>query len=585
MTTANPAPVFPRGRVLDTVADMRLFNGRTGEAVIMAGESEAGDGGGGLFWWEQGVTTGDDGSTVLVPTTSPTGRWRRLLDAGASGDAVDVRSFGAKGDGTTDDTAAIASARAAAIAQSKDLYFPAGVYRQSAALDHPGTFLAIRGDGPLTELRFTGATKGIVADAGASSGNIYGITIRDLVVVGNASATHGVYLRGVHHSRVENVRVEDITTDAFTSIFCVGTRFVNPLCSVNVRSFATTPSCGIRLDRRGSLEPSSGVIVENPVFEGLGGANAIIIDGADMARVNDGIVEGCLRALSITNQGGQHRIARLWMETNTYEDVLCDSFWCEFTGCLTNNTLTQGAAEVSSTTTAVGVGTATDGVQTWTVDQWIGHAFTDSAGAPFSIIANTATALTLSPGDTPAAGAYTIKQSAGLLHFGSSAYANTVRGGSWNNIRTEATKPQRLDGVQLYGGLIVDPGSAGFAPALIWPRNLAQWISPITFAVGDEASDHIDVTVALSAYGYTEATIWISDVAQGAPTGTAPDGGTTFSTGIVLNGAGSTDVYFRVQTDVSGTIVLRLNESTAKTFYVNIAAGDAPTQAKAATFT
>lgn len=583
MPTANPAPVFPRGRVLNTVADMRLVNGRTGEAVIMAGEDVAGDGGGGLFWWEQGVTTGDDGSTILVPTTSPTGRWRRLLSAGAS-NAIDVRTFGAKGDGVTDDTAAIAAARSAAIAQSKDLYFPAGVYLIAGELVHPGTFLGIRGDGPLTEIHFTGSGKGIVADAGAVSGNIFGISVRDLVVVGNDNVTHGVYCRGVHHSRVENVRVEDVTEDAFTSIFCVGTRFDNPLCSVNVRAFSIIPVCGIRLDARGS-DKSSAVIINNPVLEGLGTANGIIIAGADMCRIDNGIVEGCLRALSITNGGGQHRISRLWMEANTFEDVLCDSFWCTFTDCLTNNTLAQGAALVSSTTTAVGVGTATDGAQTWTVDQWVGHTFTDSAGDTFAIIANTTTALALSPANTPAAGAYTIKLSAGLLHFGPNAYACVVRGGSWNSLRTESTKPHQLDGIDLYGGIIVDPGAAGFAPVLIWPRNLAQWVSPIGFTVGAETSDHIDVAVQFSVYGYTEVTIWISDVAQGTPTGTPPNGGTTFSTGTVLNGAGSSAVYFRVQTDVSGKVVLRLSETTAKSFYVNVALADSPSQAKVATFT
>ena len=50
-------------------------------------------------------------------------------------DIVSVKDFGAVGDGTTDDTAAINTAIDAALAGSGNLYFPAGVYAMSSALD------------------------------------------------------------------------------------------------------------------------------------------------------------------------------------------------------------------------------------------------------------------------------------------------------------------------------------------------------------------------------------------------------------------------------------------------------------------
>jgi Pectate lyase superfamily protein len=54
-------------------------------------------------------------------------------------DLFNVRSFGAAGDGQTDDSAAIASAAAAAVANSlrgqpSALYFPSGTYRLVKAL-------------------------------------------------------------------------------------------------------------------------------------------------------------------------------------------------------------------------------------------------------------------------------------------------------------------------------------------------------------------------------------------------------------------------------------------------------------------
>jgi hypothetical protein len=77
--------------------------------VLAKGCVTAGDGGGGLFYWESGVTTGDDGGTIIVPTPSPAGRWRRICSG-----PLDVRWFGAQGNGSTDDSVAFTKAAAAA---------------------------------------------------------------------------------------------------------------------------------------------------------------------------------------------------------------------------------------------------------------------------------------------------------------------------------------------------------------------------------------------------------------------------------------------------------------------------------------
>ena len=63
------------------------------------------------------TTSADNGGTIIVDASSR--RWKRIFNG-----SVDVRWFGAKGDGTTDDTAAFA----AVIAASKNVYVPAGSY-------------------------------------------------------------------------------------------------------------------------------------------------------------------------------------------------------------------------------------------------------------------------------------------------------------------------------------------------------------------------------------------------------------------------------------------------------------------------
>jgi hypothetical protein len=57
-----------------------------------------------LFVWITGTATSNNG-TIVVPTTSNGGFWRRIFDG-----PINVRWFGARGNGTTDDTAAIQTA-------------------------------------------------------------------------------------------------------------------------------------------------------------------------------------------------------------------------------------------------------------------------------------------------------------------------------------------------------------------------------------------------------------------------------------------------------------------------------------------
>jgi hypothetical protein len=93
---------------------------------------------------------------------------------------VNVRSYGAKGDGVTDDTAAIQ----AAIAAGSDIYFPPGSYRVSS-IDGSGGKLSLkrlRGQGPLTQLH--GKTAGVpVLDLAGS----HRVSLDNFWIVGDAT--------------------------------------------------------------------------------------------------------------------------------------------------------------------------------------------------------------------------------------------------------------------------------------------------------------------------------------------------------------------------------------------------------------
>lgn len=118
----------------DTIQDLKnSFPGTNVPAnteFVVAGYHAQGDGDGGTFVWvpnSVNVLSPDDG-IVFSPHSScldyGSGHFKRLYSG-----PINVRWFGAKGDGVTDDTAAVHAARDAyAFSNNGTLYFPIGVY-------------------------------------------------------------------------------------------------------------------------------------------------------------------------------------------------------------------------------------------------------------------------------------------------------------------------------------------------------------------------------------------------------------------------------------------------------------------------
>ncbi|MGF1639787.1 MAG: hypothetical protein ACFCUO_02440, partial [Rhodospirillales bacterium] len=67
-------------------------------AVWLAGYYDARDGGEGMFQWDAAATVADNGGTVVAPDPATPGRWIRA----AAAEEIDVRWFGVRGDGVTD---------------------------------------------------------------------------------------------------------------------------------------------------------------------------------------------------------------------------------------------------------------------------------------------------------------------------------------------------------------------------------------------------------------------------------------------------------------------------------------------------
>lgn len=216
---------IPGNGVFGTIQNIAALRNVTGvgvsnyQAIIVDGYTTAGDGGGGTFWWNSTSTVADNGGTIIAPTGVSTGRWYRIFSG-----AINVRWFGAVGDGVTDDTAAVQAAftYCNAITLAPCVYVPAGNYLCSANITCSPQ-VGISGDGwHNSEIRFTGAsvTLGINVQ-GNNSTYPFGSTFKDIYVQGVSGAITGITLYGLNHPRLERVWVAGFSSIGIYLNYCL----------------------------------------------------------------------------------------------------------------------------------------------------------------------------------------------------------------------------------------------------------------------------------------------------------------------------------------------------------------------------
>ena len=139
---------MPRHYTVNNVSELANIGGAIGDTCQTLGYYAAGDGGGDLLQWTVSGTTTDNGFVHDAPGAGGE-RWEAVDKSVAN-----VRKFGAKGDYTTDDYAAINSAIGCMNTdgnQCGTLSFPRGTYRVNTTLNF-GTLrgFTVVGEGPDT---------------------------------------------------------------------------------------------------------------------------------------------------------------------------------------------------------------------------------------------------------------------------------------------------------------------------------------------------------------------------------------------------------------------------------------------------
>jgi hypothetical protein len=108
---------------ITNIAALRAYSGIIPPVCQVEGWSAGADGGEGSFWYNASDTTSsDNGGTIIVDGAAR--RWYRLT----GGLPYSVKWFGATGNGTSNDSAAINQTFAAAAAAGASVYFPPGSY-------------------------------------------------------------------------------------------------------------------------------------------------------------------------------------------------------------------------------------------------------------------------------------------------------------------------------------------------------------------------------------------------------------------------------------------------------------------------
>jgi Pectate lyase superfamily protein len=234
---------------------------------------------------------------------------------------VSIKDFGAKGDGTADDTAAFTAAKAYAgsLSTPVEITFPQGIYLITASPDWNVNRLTLTPLGQV-EIRCTGTGPALNIN-GAAASWVYELCVGTGFILKGTSTTTQVFIaRKVAHCKFGKITVKEGLSYGFNVELAVACTFDQPSCSINEQAMTTVPGRGFRLASYGGLSSTANT-VSNPIMEGP--LIGIDFAAADFNTIIGGTAEACTAHGVIVAAGSKgNRLVNLSCEANTTTDIL-----------------------------------------------------------------------------------------------------------------------------------------------------------------------------------------------------------------------------------------------------------------------
>lgn len=168
-------PLLNRVATVATVADLVALDPIRFQAASTKGYYSAADGGAGTYYWVSNQTSTNKGAKIA---SSSSGSWVLLADE------FNVKQWGAKGDGSTDDSVAINAAITYAGTQgiNRSVYIPRGEFRIGAPIYIRGSNIKLRVHGHVKNINGTNTAvliAGAIYDTGTAARITNGIAYYD----------------------------------------------------------------------------------------------------------------------------------------------------------------------------------------------------------------------------------------------------------------------------------------------------------------------------------------------------------------------------------------------------------------------